>query len=111
MRCPAIEGIETRRPLPRKRSAARPGVECVAPLLRGLKPTTKITVPTSINDFMGRMRCPAIEGIETFVSVNLHPKQVHECRMRCPAIEGIETPVTGCVNVMSCVRSNALPRY
>ena len=37
MRCPAIEGIETRRPpgvIPRRR---RGRVECVAPLLRGLK--------------------------------------------------------------------------
>ena len=40
MRCPAIEGIETRR---RARTSvySAPIVECVAPLLRGLKPADR----------------------------------------------------------------------
>ena len=38
MRCPAIEGIETIEWNARPKSAALDEVECVAPLLRGLKP-------------------------------------------------------------------------
>ena len=65
MRCPAIEGIETQR----RGAAAGRGhlaVECVAPLLRGLKPPKETITVTASESGEGRMRCPAIEGIETW---------------------------------------------
>ena len=116
MRCPAIEGIETvgahevailtaadqvecvaplLRGLKRieRLAAERPWlryVECVAPLLRGLKPRDGL--PRLVQRMAaGRMRCPAIEGIETRRSVLCEVGKTLVCRMRCPAIEGIET--------------------
>ena len=140
MRCPAIEGIETGPNASRARF--RQGrVECVAPLLRGLKQTWQ-GLHSPFQYPCGRMRCPAIEGIETFLFAacqgegyvrvecvapllrglkhrrykslygstrysvecvapllrGLKPWQFNfQCtfgnlsRMRCPAIEGIET--------------------
>ena len=61
MRCPAIEGIETRLLVDAHRAAGR--VECVAPLLRGLKPNSSYR--QGLRGLQRRMRCPAIEGIET----------------------------------------------
>ena len=39
-------------------------VECVAPLLRGLKRARGLLL-LAVFDSLSRMRCPAIEGIET----------------------------------------------
>ena len=62
MRCPAIEGIETGRVI--ALTVRQPwAVECVAPLLRGLK--HGIPHGVLMGTRTGRMRCPAIEGIET----------------------------------------------
>ena len=63
MRCPAIEGIETRSPPRRPAKAGVRRVECVAPLLRGLKPSGLGAFRSYLTP--RRMRCPAIEGIET----------------------------------------------
>ena len=115
MRCPAIEGIETqRRPLSRaapdrrqvecvapllrglkpgrSRGCGRPAgcVECVAPLLRGLKPGSTAR-PVRGRRACRRMRCPAIEGIETCGFRGPPEGRAAASRMRCPAIEGIET--------------------
>ena len=84
MRCPAIEGIETRLRDVAAAAAGADPVECVAPLLRGLKPAR-----------FHASRDPA-----------------RSSRMRCPAIEGIETrPVSGSFGSPSGPSSNALPRY
>ena len=88
MRCPAIEGIET---WARALGAVREAlvwVECVAPLLRGLKPVDR---GRPARAGVGRMRCPAIEGIETRDRGRAVATPADESRMRCPAIEGIET--------------------
>ena len=63
MRCPAIEGIETESGLGVWGKGFSP-VECVAPLLRGLKLQRRNYEHAVAGEF-GRMRCPAIEGIET----------------------------------------------
>ena len=62
MRCPAIEGIETELLLVHVDSPIG-WVECVAPLSRGLK----LPADSFARVFLAarRMRCPAIEGIET----------------------------------------------
>ena len=159
MRCPAIEGIETRSSCPRRgRRPAR--VECVAPLLRGLKhmpvhmdTATLLSKVECVAPLLrglkpgkrpagrhrrsaSRMRCPAIEGIETRPSADGHAKRgsMVECvapllrglkrgdlvggrrlgqprRMRCPAIEGIETRNRPDRDDPRPCRSNALPRY
>ena len=164
MRCPAIEGIETDSLGHGPDGHARERVECVAPLSRGLKlpfandrivcfrffvecvaPLSRglkrgpIHRGTRCGLGLRRMRCPAIEGIET-ISVPLPHAAAQlayvECvaplsrglklvigdsiaedsgtlrRMRCPAIEGIETGWP--VSAASCAdagTSNALPRY
>ena len=65
-------------------------VECVAPLLRGLKLSANgIAAGDAVET--RRMRCPAIEGIETPPCAGPSRAAVAGGRMRCPAIEGIET--------------------
>ena len=87
MRCPAIEGIETNSGF-RRRLRGRE-VECVAPLLRGLKRERQRAL--GVLEFRRRMRCPAIEGIETPGGTAPASAESNRRRMRCPAIEGIET--------------------
>ena len=89
MRCPAIEGIETRGDEDIRIGCDNHIVECVAPLLRGLKQNRYR--PGRCSMFASRMRCPAIEGIETPASQTSDRVPSRIGRMRCPAIEGIET--------------------
>ena len=108
MRCPAIEGIETleEQVVPLETVL---DVECVAPLLRGLK-------RTAFNKFRQvssrKVECvaPLLRGLKP--NVNGPADEVpFVSRMRCPAIEGIETCRDESRYWDRSCRSNALPRY
>ena len=87
MRCPAIEGIETRRKYSTtSRGSSFGRMRC--PAIEGIETRPASTSPAGT--VSGRMRCPAIEGIETRGGTSAFTTIVPR-RMRCPAIEGIET--------------------
>ena len=89
MRCPAIEGIETET---LEESVFQPDVfhvECVAPLLRGLKPKNTFFIWCS--PLIVECVAPLLRGLKRSARAAGSCRAAPPGRMRCPAIEGIET--------------------
>ena len=90
MRCPAIEGIETRGSRRRPPAACEAPVECVAPLLRGLKPRDAAAWSALERSYVECV-APLLRGLKRDGTECSSVVQRGGSRMRCPAIEGIET--------------------
>ena len=92
MRCPAIEGIETCAGSIERLCPCHTEVECVAPLLRGLKQY----VAQAVHDYI-HVECvaPLLRGLKPGGGRVAPAVRPAAGRMRCPAIEGIETKKFG----------------